>query len=114
MSVTIERAHPEPRLDVKHAIQGPDTDRAFFDKRTESPDFPPTKVSFGPSRLLPTLFLLLEGDEPVSTFFASDVHWGLRIAAVRAGGGRRRARFDPDSLRAGPGLRVARRERTER
>jgi hypothetical protein len=40
---------------------------------------------------------------------------GLRIAAVCAGGGgRRRARFDSDSLRAGPGLRVARRERTER
>ena len=115
MSVTIERAHPEPRLDVKHAIQGPDTDRAFFDKRTESPDFPATKVSFGPSRLLPTLFLLLEGDEPVSTFFASDEYGELRIAPVCAVvGGRRCARFDPDGLRAGPGLRVARRERTER
>jgi hypothetical protein len=27
---------------------------------------------------------LLEGDEPVSTFFASDEHGGLRIAAVCA------------------------------
>jgi DNA-binding winged helix-turn-helix (wHTH) protein len=66
MTVTIERlAHPEPRLDLKHAIQGPDTDKAFFDKRTESPDFPPTKFSFGSFRLLPMQFLLLEGDKPV-------------------------------------------------
>jgi hypothetical protein len=116
MSVTIERlAHPEPGLDVKHAIQSPDTQKTFFDKRTESTDFTPTKVSFGSFRLLPTQFFLLEGDEPVSTFFASDEHGGLRIAAVCAVvAAAARARFDPDSLRAGPGLRVARRERTER
>jgi hypothetical protein len=99
-------AHAEPGFDVNHAAQSSDTDKAFF--------VPPTKVSFGPFRLLPTQFLLLEDDEPASTFFASDEHGELRIAAVCAGGGRRRARFDPDSLRAGPGLRVARRERTER
>ena len=99
-------AHAEPGFDVNHAAQSSDTDKAFF--------VPPTKVSFGPFRLLPTQFLLLKGDEPVSTFFSSDEHGGLGIAAVCAGGGRRRARFDPDSLRAGPGLRVARRERTER
>jgi hypothetical protein len=115
MSVTIERlANPEPGLDVKHTIQSPDTQKTFFDKRTESIDFTPTKVSFGPLRLLPTQFLLLEGDEHVSTFFASDEHRRLRIAVVCAGDGRRRAGFDPDSLRAGPGLRVARRERTKR
>jgi hypothetical protein len=89
-------AHPEPGFDVNHAAQSSDTDKAFF--------VPRTKVSFGPFRLLPTQFLLLEGDEPMSTFFVSDEH----------GGRRRRVRFDPDSLRAGPGLRVARRERTER
>ena len=33
---------------------------------------------------MPTQFLLLEDDEPVSTFFASDEHGGLRIAAVCA------------------------------
>jgi hypothetical protein len=115
MSVTIERlAHPEPGLAVKHATQSLDTQKTFFDKRTESTDFTPTKVSFGPFRLLPTQSLLLEGDEPVSTFFTSDEHGALRIATVCAGGSRRLARFDPDSLRAGPGLRVARRERTER
>ena len=69
-------AHPEPGFDVNHAAQSSDTDKAFFG--------PPTKVSFGPFRLLPTQFLLLEGDEPVSTFFASDEHGGLRLAAVCA------------------------------
>ena len=64
MSVTIERlAHPEPRLDAKHASPG--TDKAFYDKRTEPAEVPPTKVSFGPFCLLPTQFLLLEGDRPV-------------------------------------------------
>ena len=57
-------AHAEPRFDVNHAAQSSDTDKAFF--------VPPTKVSFGPFRLLPKQFLLLEGDEPASTFFASD------------------------------------------
>ena len=85
MSVTIERlTNPEPGLDVKHTIQSPDTQKTFFDRRTESIDFTPTKVSFGPFRLLPTEFLLLEGEKPVSTFFASDEHGGLRIAAVCA------------------------------
>jgi hypothetical protein len=29
-------------------------------------------------------FLLLEGDKSVSTFFASDEHWGITIAAACA------------------------------
>ena len=53
-------AHPEPGFDINHAAQSSDTDKAFF--------VPPTQVSFRPYRLLPTEFLLLEGDEPVSTF----------------------------------------------
>jgi hypothetical protein len=69
-------AHPEPGFDVNHAAQSSDTDKAFF--------VPPTKVSFGPFRLLSMQFLLLEGDEPASTVFASDEHGGLRIAAVCA------------------------------
>jgi len=40
-------------------------DKAIFEKRTESADVPPTKVSFGPFCLLPTQFLLLEGDKVV-------------------------------------------------
>ena len=70
MRAFIERlAHAELGFDVNHAAQSSDTDKAFF--------VPPTKVSFGPFRLLPTQFLLLEGDEPVSTFFASDERGGL-------------------------------------
>jgi DNA-binding winged helix-turn-helix (wHTH) protein len=59
----IESPH---RLDGRRAIRSPDTDKAFFEKRPESADFAATKVSFGPFRLLPTQFLLLEGDKPVS------------------------------------------------
>ena len=69
-------AHAEPGFDINHVAQSSDTDKVFV--------VPPTKVSFGPFRLLPTQFLLLEGDEPLSTFFASDEHGGLRIAAVCA------------------------------
>jgi hypothetical protein len=68
-------AYPESGFDVNHAAQS-STEKAFF--------VPPTKASFGLFRLLPTQFLLLEGDEPVSTFFASDEHGGPRIAAVCA------------------------------
>ena len=69
-------AHAEPGFDVNHAAQSSDTDKAFF--------VPPTKVSFGPFRRLPTQFLLLEGDESMSTFFAADEHGGLGIVAVCA------------------------------
>jgi hypothetical protein len=69
-------AHAEPGFDENHAAQGSGTDKVFF--------VLPTKVSFGPFHPLPTQFLLLEGDEPVSTFFASDEHGALRIAAVCA------------------------------
>ena len=69
-------AHAERGFDVNHAAQSSDKDKVFF--------VPPTKVSFGPFCLLPKQFLLLEGDEPVSTFFASDEHGGLGIAAVCA------------------------------
>ena len=57
-------AHTEPGFDANRAAQSSHTDKTFF--------VPPNKVSFGPFRLLPTQFLLLEGHEPVSTFFASD------------------------------------------
>src|SRR5262245_21514039 len=29
--------HPEPRRDVRRAVQSPDTDKPFFEKRTEPP-----------------------------------------------------------------------------
>jgi len=59
------RFHPEPVLDLRPAVQSPDTDTPFFGKRTEPAGATPTKVSFGPFRLLPTQFLLLEAGKPV-------------------------------------------------
>ena len=57
--------HPEPRLDARGAVQNPYTDKPFFEKRTGPARAAPTEVSFGPFRLLPTQFLLLEGDKRV-------------------------------------------------
>jgi DNA-binding winged helix-turn-helix (wHTH) protein len=56
---------PKSGLNVRHAAQRQDMDKAIFEKRTESADVPPTKISFGPFCLLPTQFLLLEGDKVV-------------------------------------------------
>ena len=58
--------HPEPGVDERRAVQSPDMDKPLFAKRTEPARVTPTELSFGPFRLLPTQFLLLEGDEPVS------------------------------------------------
>ena len=58
-------AHPESGFDVEDAVQRRDMGNAFFEKRTESADVPPTKASFGPFCLLPTQFLLLEGGKAV-------------------------------------------------
>jgi DNA-binding winged helix-turn-helix (wHTH) protein len=57
--------YSELRPNARGVVQGPDDDKAFFAKRTEPTRAAPTEVSFGPFRLLPTLFLLLEGDKPV-------------------------------------------------
>jgi DNA-binding winged helix-turn-helix (wHTH) protein len=57
---------PEPALDARRAVQRPDTDAAFFEKRIGSAGAAPADVSFGPFRLLSTQFLLLEGGKPVS------------------------------------------------
>jgi DNA-binding winged helix-turn-helix (wHTH) protein len=53
--------HPGPEFDARRSIQGSDTDKLFFEKRTA----PARGVSFGSFRLLPAQFLLLEGDQPV-------------------------------------------------
>ena len=64
-SPALAQFHPGPGLDVRRAVQSPDTEPASFEKRTEPVDAAPTEVSFGPFRLLPTQFVLLEGDRPV-------------------------------------------------
>ncbi|MBV8662453.1 MAG: transcriptional regulator, partial [Hyphomicrobiales bacterium] len=43
----------------------PDADKPFLAKRTEPTRAGSTEVSFGPFRLFPTQFLLLEDDKPV-------------------------------------------------
>jgi DNA-binding winged helix-turn-helix (wHTH) protein len=61
----LAQLHPHPELDVRSGAQTPDTDRPFFTTRTDPTRATPTELSFGPFRLLPTQFLLLEGDKPV-------------------------------------------------
>jgi DNA-binding winged helix-turn-helix (wHTH) protein len=61
----LPRFHAEPRLNLIGNVQGPDADKPFFAKRTEPSHAAHTEVAFGPFRLLPRLFLLLEGDKPV-------------------------------------------------
>ena len=53
-------------LNVRHGAQRQDMDKAIFEKRTEAAYASPSKISFGPFCLLPTQYLLLEGDRPVS------------------------------------------------
>jgi DNA-binding winged helix-turn-helix (wHTH) protein len=58
--------HPEPGLEARRAVQSLDTDKPFLEKkRMEPAPAAPTEVSFRPFRLLPTQFLLLEGDKPL-------------------------------------------------
>jgi len=57
---------PESGLDVGHAVQTPDVDKPFSEQQAGTAGAAPAKVSFGPFCLLPTQFLLLEGDKPVS------------------------------------------------
>jgi DNA-binding winged helix-turn-helix (wHTH) protein len=53
--------HLESGLKVRRMA----VDRPLFDNRTETVGAAPIEVSFGPFRLLPTQFLLLEGGKPV-------------------------------------------------
>ena len=57
--------HPELELGVRGAAQNPDAGNPYFARRTEPAHATPTELSFGPFRLLPTQFLLLEDDKPV-------------------------------------------------
>jgi DNA-binding winged helix-turn-helix (wHTH) protein len=50
-----------PNLD---AVQSPNTDKPLFVKQSEPARAAPTEVLFGPFRLFPKQFLLLEGDNP--------------------------------------------------
>jgi len=58
-------SHPEPTFEARRDIRPPPTDKPFFEKRTQRAVAAPSEVSFGPFRLLPGQFLLLEDDKPV-------------------------------------------------
>jgi DNA-binding winged helix-turn-helix (wHTH) protein len=57
--------HPGPGPAARRVVQSPDARRPFFGAQTEFEGAAPTEISFGPFRLLPAQFLLLEGDKPV-------------------------------------------------
>jgi DNA-binding winged helix-turn-helix (wHTH) protein len=62
---SLAQFHCEAGVDASHAIQHPDVGKPFIAKRNGSAGAAPAKVSFGPFCLLPTQFLLQEGDRPV-------------------------------------------------
>jgi DNA-binding winged helix-turn-helix (wHTH) protein len=58
----LERFNPDPGFGVRGRVQSPDTDPL---KPSKPAGATTSEVSFGPFRLLPAQFLLLEGDKPV-------------------------------------------------
>ena len=56
---------PLEGADARTALQGSDTDQLLFRKRTNPAVPAAPEIDFGPFRLLPARFLLLEGDKPV-------------------------------------------------
>jgi DNA-binding winged helix-turn-helix (wHTH) protein len=58
----LERFNPDPGFGVRGRVQSPDTDPL---KPSKPAGATTSEVSFGPFRLLPAQFLLLEGDRPV-------------------------------------------------
>ena len=58
--------HSDPALHMRREFHTSDIDERFFAARTEPARAAPIEISFGPFRLLPTQFLLLEDEKPVS------------------------------------------------
>jgi DNA-binding winged helix-turn-helix (wHTH) protein len=58
----LEGSNSDSSFGVRRLVQSPDTDQL---KTSEPPGRTTSEISFGPFRLLPTQFLLLEGDKPV-------------------------------------------------
>jgi DNA-binding winged helix-turn-helix (wHTH) protein len=59
----LERFNPDPGFGVRDRVQSPHTGQLKLSKPAGATT---SEVSFGPFRLLPAQFLLLEGDKPVS------------------------------------------------
>src|SRR5262249_14135209 len=59
--------HSDPALHMRREVHTSDADERFVATRnTEPARATPIEISFGPFRLLPTQFLLLEDERPVS------------------------------------------------
>jgi DNA-binding winged helix-turn-helix (wHTH) protein len=59
------RFHPETGDDARRGPQSSDTGQLLFRKMSNRAVPPPSEIAFGPFRLHPAQFLLLEGDKPV-------------------------------------------------
>ena len=58
--------HPEPGADAKHGLQSSQTHQPLIGNGTNPAVPPPREIAFGSFRLLPSQFLLLEGNKPVT------------------------------------------------
>jgi DNA-binding winged helix-turn-helix (wHTH) protein len=60
----LARFHPEAASDARRGLQSPDADQILRER--SNPAAPaPLEITFGPFRLRPAQFLLLEGDKPM-------------------------------------------------
>ena len=75
--------HTQLRLGATHAIQSADLVKPYLPKRTERVRAAPAEILFGPFRVVPTQFLLLERDKPV--FLGSRALQILLVLLERAG-----------------------------
>ena len=66
LQVPAAQVQREPRSDVRRAVQSAVVQNSFFEKPRGPDGAGRIEISFGSFRLLPTQFLLLEGDKPVS------------------------------------------------
>jgi DNA-binding winged helix-turn-helix (wHTH) protein len=57
--------HSDSAFDERREVQTLDTDQPLFKKGSNQADVVTSEILFGPFRLLPAQFLLLEGDKPV-------------------------------------------------
>jgi DNA-binding winged helix-turn-helix (wHTH) protein len=63
-SAALVQFRPHPRFDVRRDLEIPEDDTPFPATRT-GPGRAPTEISFGPFRVIPKRFLLLDGEEQV-------------------------------------------------
>ena len=62
----LARSYPsEAGIEASHGFQGSDMDQPIFRQGNQPSVSVPKEIAFGPFRLLPGQFLLLEGDKPV-------------------------------------------------